>query len=44
MPAIWSFIAQQNPCKLNIIDQFVSCPQIKYGVSLIAALSLMKQQ
>lgn len=44
MPPIWSFIAQQNPCKLNIIDQFVSCLQIKCGVSLIAALSLMKRQ
>lgn len=36
MPAIWSFIAQRKHCKPNIIDQLLSCPQIKYVLPLIA--------
>lgn len=36
MLAIWSLITQRKHCKLNIIDQFLGCPQIKYVKSLIA--------
>ncbi len=42
IPAIWSSLAQQKHCTLNILDQLLTCPQIKY-IMLLIALQLCPQ-